>query len=29
LSDQLRDQLKELGYTVEDTAKGQKVQKTK
>jgi cysteinyl-tRNA synthetase len=29
LSDQLRDQLKDLGYTVEDTAKGQKVQKTK
>lgn len=27
LSDQLRDQLKELGYSVEDTAKGQKVQK--
>ncbi|MBR6525203.1 MAG: cysteine--tRNA ligase [Clostridia bacterium] len=27
LSDQLRDQLKELGYSVEDTAKGQKVQR--
>ena len=27
LSDQLRDQLKELGYSEEDTAKGQKVQK--
>ncbi len=27
-SDELRDQLKELGYTVEDTKEGQKVRKT-